>query len=250
MLKSEILHFKEIYKFHSDHFLVNRTVFILIEKTLFKIINNCDFRPNNTRSEKMLRSKILHLKEIYKFHCDHFLVKHTVLILIEKTLFKIINNCDFRPNNTRYEKMLRSKILHLKEIYKFHSDHFLVKRTVFVLIEKTLFKLIKNCDFRPNNTRYEKMLRSKIVHLKEIYQFDFDHFLVKRTVIILIKKTLFKIIKNCDFRPNNTRYEKMSRSKIVDLEEIYKFHCNHFLVKRTVFVLIEKTLFKLNIIKK
>ena len=87
--------------------------------------------------------------------------------------------------------MLRSKIVHLKEIYKFYLDHFLEKRTVFILIKKTLLK-IKSCGFRLNNARYEKMLKSKIVHLKEIYNFDLDHFLIKRTVFVLIVKNLIK----------------------------------------------------------
>ena len=80
------------------------------------------------------------------------------------------------------------------------------------------------------------MLRSKIVHLKEIYNFEFDHFLIKRTVFILIKKTLLKI-KSCGFRPNNARYEKILRSKIICLKKIYKFYFDHFLIKCTVFVL-------------
>ena len=50
-----------------------------------------------------------------------------------------------------------------------------VKRTVFVVIEKTLLKM-KKCDVRPNNARYEKTLTSEIVHLKKIYKFDFDNF--------------------------------------------------------------------------
>ena len=87
--------------------------------------------------------------------------------------------------------MLRSKIIHLKESYKFCFDHFLKKRTVFILIKKTLLK-IKSCSFRPNNARYEKMLKSKIVHLKKIYNFDFDHFLIKRTVFVLIVKNVIK----------------------------------------------------------
>ena len=86
--------------------------------------------------------------------------------------------------------MLRSKIIHLKETYKFCFDHFLKKRTVFILIKKTL--KIKSCGFRPKNARYEKMLRSKIVHLKEIYNFDIDHFLLKRTVFVLIVKNVIK----------------------------------------------------------
>ena len=87
--------------------------------------------------------------------------------------------------------MLRSKIIHLKETYKFCFDQFLEKRTVLILIKKTLLK-IKSCGFRPNNARYEKMLRSKIVHLKKIYNFDFDHFLIKRTAFVLIVKNVIK----------------------------------------------------------
>ena len=36
------------------------------------------------------------------------------------------------------------------------------------------------------------MLRSKIVHLKEIYNFGFDHFLIKRTMFVLIVKNVIK----------------------------------------------------------
>ena len=87
--------------------------------------------------------------------------------------------------------MLRSKIIHLKETYKFCYDHFLEKRTVFILIKKTFLK-INSCGYRPNNARYEKMLSIKIVHLKEIYNFGFDHFLIKRTVFVLIVKNVIK----------------------------------------------------------
>ena len=88
--------------------------------------------------------------------------------------------------------MLRSKIIHHKETYKFCFDDFLDnKRTVFTLIKKTLLN-IKSCGFRPNNARYEKILRSKIVHLKKIYNFEFDHFLIKRTVFVLIVKNVIK----------------------------------------------------------
>ena len=51
---------------------------------------------------------------------------------------------------------------------------------------------IKNYGFRLNNARYEKMLRSKIVHLKKIYNFDSDHFLIKHTVSVLIVKNVIK----------------------------------------------------------
>ena len=87
--------------------------------------------------------------------------------------------------------MLRSKVVHRKKIYKFGFDHFLEKRTVFISIKKTVLK-IKSCNFRLKNARYEKMLPSKIVHLKEIYNFGFDHFLITCTMFILIVKNVIK----------------------------------------------------------
>ena len=90
-----------------------------------------------------------------------------VLVLSIKDGFYKIEKSIFRPNYARYEKMLTSKLIHLKETYKFCFDHFLEKRTVSILVKKTLLK-IKSCGFRPNNARYEKMLTSKIVHLKKI----------------------------------------------------------------------------------
>ena len=114
-----------------------------------------------------------------------------VLVLSIKDGFYNIEKSVFRPNYARYEKMLRSKIIYLKETYKFCLAHFLEKHTVFILIKKTLLK-IKSCAFRPNNARYEKMLSSKIAHLKEIYNFGFDHFLIKRTVFVLIVKNVIK----------------------------------------------------------
>ena len=113
------------------------------------------------------------------------------MVLSIKVGFYKIEKSIFWPNYARYEKMFTSKIIHLKETYKFCFDHFLKKRMVFILIKKTLL-IIKSCGFRPNNGRYEKMLRSKIVHLKKIYNFDFDHFLIKRTVFVLIVKNVIK----------------------------------------------------------
>ena len=114
-----------------------------------------------------------------------------VLVLSIKDGFYKIEKSIFRPNYARYEKMLKSKIIHLKGTYKFCFDHFLEKRMVFILIRKTLLK-IKSCGFRPNYARYEKMLTRKIVHLKKIYNFDFDHFLIKRTDFVLIVKNVIK----------------------------------------------------------
>ena len=66
----------------------------------------------------------------------------------------------------RFEKILRSKIVHIKKIYKFDVDHFQVKCTFFVLIEKNVIKnqkfnfSVKLCDIRKNVNK-KKLLVSK-----------------------------------------------------------------------------------------
>ena len=76
------------------------------------------------------------------------------------------------------------------------------------------------------------MFISKIVHLKEIYNFDFDHFLVKCTVFVLIVKNT---IKNQKFNLLTKLYGVW---KNVCFKKIYKFYFDYFLIKCTVFVLI------------
>ena len=140
----------------------------------------------------MLIRKLVQLKKIYKFYFDHFLLKRTVLVLSIKNGFYKIKKSIIRPNYSRYEKMLSSKIVHLKKIYKLGFDHFLVKCTVLVLSIKNGFYKIKKSIIRPNYSRYEKMLKSKIVYFKKIYKFYFYHFFVKRLKILLkIKISIF-----------------------------------------------------------
>ena len=185
----------------------------------------------------MVRSKIIHLKKIYKFNFNHFLVKRTVFVLSIKNDFYKIKKFISRSNYARYEKMLTSEIVHLIKIYKCYFNHFLVKRMVFVLFIKNDFYKIEKFIFRSNYARYEKMLTSEIVHLIKFYKCYFDHFLVKHMVFVLSIKNDFYKIKKKIFRTNFGRYEKKVRSKIIHLKKIYKFHFNHFLVKRMVFVL-------------
>ena len=161
-----------------------------IKNGLYKIKKSI-FRLNCARYEKMLRSKIFHLKKIYKFDVEHFFVKRTVFVSSIKNGFYKIKKSIFRPNYTRYEKMLRSKIVYIRKIYKFYFDHFLVKHTVFVLSIKNGFYKMKKSIFRPNYARSEKMLRSKIFYLKKMYKFDFDHFFIKRTVFVLFHQKRF-----------------------------------------------------------
>ena len=83
--------------------------------------------------------------------------------------------------------MLSSKIVHLKEIYNFGFDHFLIKRTIFVLIVKNVNKNQQFCGQTLQHTK--QMLRNKIVRLKKIYTIFFYHFFIKCTVFILnVKK--------------------------------------------------------------
>ena len=67
-------------------------------------------------------------------------------------------------------------LVHLFSVKKWRSsslaNHFWP--TVLVLSIKNGFYKIKKSIFRPNYSRYEKMLRSKIVHLKETYKFYFN----------------------------------------------------------------------------
>ena len=56
--------------------------------------------------------------------------------------------------------MLKSKIFHLKEIYNFDLDQFLIKRTVFVLIMKNVIK-IKNSIFRTNSATYKNNVKKQ-----------------------------------------------------------------------------------------
>ena len=153
--------------------------FKFVSTITFKRIDRLDWNLVNFFSAKKWRSSSL---------ASHFWPM--VLVLSIKDGFYKIEKSIFRLNYAKYKKMLRSKIIHLKETYKFCFYHFLEKRTDFILIKKTL--KIKSCAFRPNNARYEKMLTSKIVHLKKIYNFNFDHFLIKRTVFVLIVKNVIK----------------------------------------------------------
>ena len=81
-------------------------VLVLSIKDGFYKIEKSIFRPNYAKYEKMIKSKIIQHKETYKFCFDHFLEKHTVFILIKKTLLKI-KTCGFRPNNARYQKNIK-----------------------------------------------------------------------------------------------------------------------------------------------
>ena len=119
-----------------------------------------------------------------------------VLVLSINDGFYKIEKSIFRPNYARYEKMLRSKIIHHKETYKFSFDHFLINRTVFVLIVKNV---IKNQKFNfPDKLCDMQMLRNKMIRFKKIYKFYFDHFFIGRIVFVLNMKNVIKNQKfNC-----------------------------------------------------
>ena len=120
-------------KFVSQPFLINGSGFISIKNGSLYKIKKSIFRPNYARSEKMLKTKIVHLKKIYKFGFDNSLERRTVFILIKKTLLKI--------KSWHTKKMLRNKIFRFKKIYKSYFENFLTKCTVFVII---VINTIKN----------------------------------------------------------------------------------------------------------
>ena len=103
---------------------------------------------------------------------------------------------------------------------------------------------IKNYGFRPKNARYEKMLTSKIVNLKDIYKFYFDHFLIKCAVFVLNVKN---VIKNQKFNFSDKLCDiqkKMLRNKIVRFKKIYKSYLNHFLIGIIFFLINIKNAIK------
>ena len=85
---------------------------------------------------------------------------------------------------------------------------------------------------------YERILTNKIVHLKEIYNFDFDHFLCFNREKCYQKSKI-------QFSGQTLRHTKnMLRHKIVLFKKIYKSYFEHFLIKCIVFVLFVKNLIK------
>ena len=52
----------------------------------------------------------------------------------------------------------------------------------------------------------KKILERETVYLRKIYNFDFDNFLIKRTVFVLNRKRLLKIKKSI-FWTNSATYE-------------------------------------------
>ena len=88
--------------------------------------------------------------------------------------------------------MLKSKIVHLKKIYNFDFDDFLIKRTVFVLIVQNVIKN-KKIQFSVQTVRNTKqMLRNKIIRLRKVYKFYFDHFLIGIIFFLINMKNAIK----------------------------------------------------------
>ena len=80
----------------------------------------------------MLRSKIVNLKETYKFCFNHFLIKCTVFVLIVKNVIKN-QKFNFLLNFMGCEKILKIKVVFLKKLYKFHLEYFLIGIIFFLL---------------------------------------------------------------------------------------------------------------------
>ena len=72
-----------------------------------------------------------------------------------KNVIKNKNFCFPKKNYTIYEKNVSEKIVYLKKIYKFTSEHFLIRHVVFILIVKNVIKN-ENFHFAPNLYRIRK----------------------------------------------------------------------------------------------
>ena len=68
--------------------------------------------------------------------------------------------------------MLKSKIIHHKETYKFCFDHFLEKRTVFILIKKNVVKN-KKLWFPGKKCKIRKDVKKENCSSQENLQFLF-----------------------------------------------------------------------------
>ena len=102
-------------------------------------------------------------QNLYSVTLKNFFDLHIGSVILSFIFLKF-GICATKNPMSKNEKLLTSKIVYLKKIYKFYFEHFLAKRTIFILIEKTL---LKNCCFRPNYARYKKMLNSIIRGLKK-----------------------------------------------------------------------------------
>ena len=127
-----------------------------------------------------------------------------------KTVFYKIKKSISRPNYARYEKILKSQIVHIKEIYNFDFDHFLIKRTVFVLIMKNVIKnqkfnfhMSQLCDIRNQNGN----VKWKLITLLISNQKEFNHFFKSTSSDIVLQKltNLHQNFKCCEAR--NTERE-------------------------------------------
>ena len=83
--------------------------------------------------------------------------------------------------------------------------------------------------------RTKKMLRNKIIRFKKIYEFYFDHFLIKRTVFGLIIINTIKNQKLNFFGKFYAGCEKILQIKVVLFKKLYKFYIKHFLIGIIVF---------------
>ena len=203
----------------------------------------------------MLQSKIVHLKEIYKFYFDHLLIKRTFFVLIVKNVTKNqkINFPD-KLCDICTKQMLKNKIVRFKKIYKFYFDHFLTKCTVFLLI---VINTTKNQKFNFLAKLYgiskNVILQIKVVDFKKLYEFNIEHFLIGIIVFLInIKNAInsreFKFFKNYrneygkssakrEYRDENVLFNvDRAVSKLITLLISNKKEFNHFFKSTEVLI--------------
>ena len=126
--------------------------------------------------------------------------------------------------------MLESKIVHLNEIYNFDSNHFLIKRTVFPLIEKTLLKIIKNCDLFLKKNLNTKIF-SSITGLPNETNTADDVCITTTPTLITSMKGMRDSTRNWNVSTANTREKQ---NKIWNEEQQFKFTKLSFITKKLI----------------
>ena len=125
-------------------------------------------------TKKILQRKTIHLKKIYKFAVDHFLLKCTVFVLILKNviIIKKLNFptklCDMR------KKCYRKKCSFQKDLQicfwlffdKMHSFCFNVEKCDSKKFHFQVYATMRHT---------KKMLRNKTSYLEQIYTFLHSH---------------------------------------------------------------------------
>ena len=171
----------------------------------------------------IIKSSFFVILEIKHFSLFSNKLNFTFIKLLKNTQKKIqfsrqnirdVENCQIKIDYSKKiykiglcRKKSRDNFVHLKKIYKFTSDHFLIGDVVFVLIVKNALNN-EEFHFVPNLSG----IRNKIVCFEEIYKFAHDNFSID-AISCFSMKNIFLKIKYSIFPPKYTRDGKTAKEQ-------------------------------------